>query len=237
MKIYTRVTGIWNGSQYVITATEEHDFGGPVALCCGATAAQTTALNQQTAMTQQISQQAGEVFGDSSTTYKDLMNTFSPTVAAGPNQEGFSAAEKSNLDSQAITETGQAYQNAKAATGDAGSATGGGNVSSVTGGSTTATNLGIATSAAQQTSSDLSQINQADYQQGSQNYNSAVSGMENATGVFGASTSADNAATNSANGEANTANQIATQANTWVSAVTGAIGTIAGSAAKAYTGG
>ena len=60
------------------------------------------------------------------------------------------------------------------------------------------------------------------------NYNTAVAGLENAPNVFNASTSAENAATGAGTAAANTQNQISTQNNSWVQAVTGALGGIAG---------
>lgn len=229
MKIYTHVAYQWNGTQYVEI---ENDFGiyddRSIALCCGPSAGQTTALNQQTQLTQQIMQQGQQVFGSSSQVFSDLVSTLAPTVAAGPNQEGFSQAELSNLQSQAITNGGNAYKNAKAATGDAISAEGGGNT-----GLTSGANIGIqenlASSAAENTANELGQINEANYATGRQNYDTAISDLAQTPNVFNSATSLDNAGTNSAEGEANTANQIATQNNSWMQAVTGALGGVAGS--------
>lgn len=228
MKIHTKLIAHWDGSRYVLESLETLDYDGIIDSCCGATAAQTSAQQQQSAFSQQLSQQATQVFGNSSSVFNDLVSTFAPTVAAGPNQQGFSAAENANLQSQAITSSGQAYQNAKQAVGEAQSAQGGGNTGDVSTGSTTGTDLGIATSAAQNTANELGQINEANYQTGRQNYDTAVSGLEQAPNVFNASTSLDNATTGSQEGAANTANQIATQNNSWVQAVTGALGGIAG---------
>lgn len=211
---------------------QSYEYDGPVALCCGASAGQDAALASQTAMTQQFQQQATQVFGTSSTVANDLINTFSPTVEAGPSQKGFSAAEDANLKSQAITQTGQAYKNAKAAVGDAESAQGGGNAPDVTGGGKIGTDLNLASSAAASTSGELSQIDEANYQTGRQNYDTAVQGLAQAPNSFNAATGFDNAAANSANNESNTANQIATQNNSWMQAVSGALGAVGGAVAS-----
>lgn len=195
---------------------------------CGPTAAQSSIQQQQASFSKQLTQQASQVFGNSSSVFNDLIGTLAPMVAAGPSQEGFSAAEKSNLDSQAITETGVAYRNAAAAVGNTDSAIRGGNDPDVTGGMTTAKNLSVANAAAAQTSSDLSKINQADYTQGQQNYQNAVTGMMNAPSVFNPATSAAGTVTNAQAGAAKTANDIATQDNSWVQGVTGALGGLAG---------
>src|SRR5208283_5298206 len=203
---------------------------------CGSTGAQNQIQSSQIAFMNQAAAQASAIFGQDSTVFNDLLATFAPTVAAGPNQQGFSAQEESNLNSQAITETGQAYKNAKQALGENQSASGGGNVA-LPGGASIGENLGLAESAANQTSSELSQITEANYATGRQNYDFAVQGLMAAPGVFGSSTNATNALTGSRSSAANTANQIAQQNNSWVSAVTGALGNVAGVAVKGAFGG
>jgi len=214
--------------RYVTVSETAHEYTGRVALCCGATQGQKDVANQQLSAYQALQQQGQAVFGDSSSVFNDLRNSLGPIVAAGPGQEGFSPAEKSALQSQAITQTGQAYRNAKQAAGEAMAAQGGGNVGDVTGGSNTAINLGIANSAAQQTSNELNTIDQQDYAVGRQNYENAVQGLGSSTGVFNPATSAAEAATGSGTAAANTQNQIAEQDNSWVGAVAGALGNIGG---------
>jgi hypothetical protein len=236
MHIRTKVISEWNGTRYVSTHTEGYEYEGQVDLCCGATQGQNNALNQQTSLTQQMTQQGQQIFGNSSQVFNDLIGSLSPTVAAGPSQQGFSQAELSNLNSTAITQNGQSYQNEKAAVGNSMAAAGGG-TSALPSGSTEGADLSLAENAGNQTASELSQIKQADYAQGQQNYNTAVSGLESATGVFNPATSAGSAASSAAEGEANTANQIATQNNSWIQGVTGALGGIAAGGMNGYLSG
>jgi hypothetical protein len=231
MKIFTQIIYRWNGTRYVIDSSKSFDYAGPIALMCGPTGAQNAIQGQQSQFSQQLTQQAGTIFGSSSNVFNDLVGSFAPTVAAGPSQNGFSAQEKSGLDSQAITDTGNAYKNAKAAVGDAASAVGGGNTGDVTGGSTTGADLSVANAAAAQTSDELGQINLADEQQGQQNYDNAASGLLNSTSVFNPSTDASGAATKQQSATADTANQIATQDNSWMQAVSGALGAVGGAVA------
>lgn len=231
-KIYTHIELVWDAgrNQYVTRNETWHEYSGTVALCCGSSAGQKDIGSEQSAVYKQITQQSQQVFGDSSSVFKDLMSTFAPTLAAGPNQEGFSQAEKSALQSAAITNTGNAYRNAKQAVGESLAAQGGGNVGDVTGGSKTAIQLGLAENAANETSGELNKIDQADYAIGRQNYAEAASGLAGSTGTFNPATSMAGAATSSGEAAANTANQIAQQDNSWVSSVTGALGGIAGAA-------
>ena len=236
MKIYEKLVFQWNDEtgSYIKVAEVSKEYDGPVAQLCGATDSQKQIQQQQQSFSQQLVSQASAVFGNASKVFNDLVNTFSPTIAAGPNQEGFSAAEKANLQSTAITSTGQAYRNARQAVGEAQAAQGGGNTPGVTSGAKVGTDLSLAENAANQTSSELSQIEQADYNQGRQNYDFAVEGLSKAPDVFNPATGADNAATGSQEGAANTANQIAQENNSWVQAVTGALGGVAGAATGGF---
>jgi hypothetical protein len=229
MKIYSKL--VMDISTGTVLEEQSFNYEGPVAKLCGAGAGLTNVANAQSSAYTQMTQQAQQVFGNSSTVFNDLVSTFTPTVAAGPDQQGFSPAEVSALKSQAITQTGNSYNNAKYAVGEAQAANGGGNVADVNGGSKTATDLSVANSAAANTANELNTIDLNNYQQGNANYNTAVAGLENAPNVFNASTSAENAATGSGSAAANTQNQVAQQNNSWVQAVTGALGGIAGDVA------
>lgn len=229
MKIITKLVARWSPDTgtWVTTYEESYEYDGPVALLCGATSAQSDIMQQQSAFSKQLTQQATQVFGDSSQVFNDLMSTFAPTVKAGPNQQGFSAAENANLQSQAITNTGNAYKNVKAAVGNAQAAEGGGNTN-LPAGADTGVDLGVASSAADQTASELGRITEENYEVGRENYNNAVKGMAAAPSVFNPATEAANAATSSQEGAAKTANEIAQEQNSWVQGVTGALGGIAG---------
>jgi hypothetical protein len=222
MKIITKSIWQWDGTAYIKIAEEGHDFDGLVALACGATSQQNQIEQGQQNFATQLQTQAGSVFGNASNVFNNLMATFQPTVAAGPNQQGFSPQELSNLNSEAITQTGTSYQNAKAALGDQLSAEGGGN-SALPSGTAIGENMGLAEAGANQTASELSGITEQNYAVGRQNYENAVQGEMGAPNVFNSSTSADNAATSAGSAAANTANQIATQQNSWMQPVVGAL--------------
>lgn len=196
---------------------------------CGATGAQNAIEGQQQSFYGTMINQAQQVFGNSSQVFNNLMSTFQPIVAAGPNQQGFSATELSALNSQAITNVGQGYNNAKEAVGNSLAAQGGG-TAVLPGGAGIGVQDSLAENAANQTSSELNQITQANYSTGRQNYLNAVQGEMAAPGVFGTAANFAGEATGSGTAAANTANQIATQQNSWVQAVTGALGGIAGAA-------
>lgn len=197
---------------------------------CGASTAQQQLGQQQSQFFQTLTNQAQSVFGSASGVFNDLVSSFAPVVAAGPNQEGFSAPEKANLDSAAITNSGQAYKNASTAVKEADAAVGGGN-QALPAGAEIGKNLQVAEGAAANTAGELNQINEADYATGRENYFQAASGLAQAPNVFNSSTGLDNATTNSGEAAENTENQISQENNSWVSAVTGALGQVGGAVA------
>ena len=93
---------------------------------CGASSSQKDIAQQQQQNFSTLSNQAGQVFGSSSQVFKDLTSSFEPVLAAGKDQAGYSAAELSNLQSQAVTQGGIATRNAQQAAGERASAAGGG---------------------------------------------------------------------------------------------------------------
>lgn len=231
MKIHVETVWAWSeeSKQYTKISDKSYDYYGEVELACGASPDQEAVQDAQMGYMAQAASQSAAIFGADSQVYSSLMATFAPIVAAGPGQEGFSPAEKANLNSEAITETGQSYKNAKEAVGESQSSVGGGNTS-LPSGTQTGEDLQLAESGANQTASELGQITQADYNQGNQNYNQAVAGEMAAPGVFNGATSAVNSLTGSSSAAGNTANQIAQENNSWVQGVTGALGGIAAAA-------
>jgi hypothetical protein len=195
---------------------------------CGATSAQKA---QQTATSSAYNTavaNAGQVFGASSSVFKDLMSSFAPTIAAGPSQNGFSGQTLSNLNSQAITQSGVEAKNEKAAAGNAAAATSPN--ADLPSGAATGTNLSIAENAGNQTASELSQIQLADEQQGNANYKTAVAGAESAPGVFSPATGATEAATSAGNTAGNAQTAVANANQSDWQLVAGALGGVASAA-------
>ena len=209
MKIYTRVVAKWEGSRYVTTETEWRHHNGPVAFCCGATGQQTQTYNQQSQLSQQMATQAQGIFGDSSAVFNDINSSLAPTVAAGPDQQGFSPAELAARNASVINNGGVAARNAKSAVGDAMAAQNGGNTSGTTSGSTAGIDANIATQSAENTANQENEVQQLNYATGRQNYDTAVAGIEAAPGVFNPATEAASAASGSLKNQADTANEIA----------------------------
>ena len=236
MRIHIKTTWQWDDGmgRYVKVYDEVQEYSGPVALACGANSQQKQIGAAQQSFFTQLTNQSQQVFGAASSVFQNLVNTFTPTIKAGPNQEGFSPAELAAMKSQAITNVGQGYKNVKAAVGNAEAAYGGGNISLPTG-VNEATDLGAAVSAANEQAGLLNNITQADYAAGRENYNNATKGLAESTNVFNPAATAANAATGAGEAASSTANQIAQQSNSWMSAVSGVLGGVAGAATGGLT--
>jgi hypothetical protein len=198
---------------------------------CGPSAGQSAVSNEQQSFYSQLSQNYSTEFAGQQGILSSLTSAFSPILAAGPNQQGFSPAENAALNTQAMNQSSANYKNAATATQSAEAGRGGGNAY-LPSGVNSEINQQVASGAASNLSQEELGITQANYAQGRQNFNTAagalsgVANMENPQGGAGAATGAGNSAFSSATTEYN-------QGNAWMGMVGGALG----GAASAVTGG
>jgi len=158
----------------------------PVAkLCCGGgpSAQQEQIAADQNQMMQQYMQESSQYFSTEMGVIGQIQSSVTPILQAGPNQQGFSGAEQSVLNSSAISDTANQYHSA-AVTSDENSAAGSGNTYAPSGG-TKELNAAIATAGSEQTSGELNQIQQANYATGRQNYWNAEAALGNVSGQLG----------------------------------------------------
>ena len=192
MHISTKRELIWSDKQnrYILLRDLRRPLFGQVAWCKGASAQQTDLANSQQNFTNQLMANYGQQFQNQNAILGTLQNSLNPIVQAGPNQFGFSTAETNNLNAQALQGTGQQYANASKALGQQQAAQGGGN-SYLPTGAQAQQQAGLAAGAANQASNQLMGVQQAGYQQGYNQYQSAVgqlggvAGMYNPTGYAG----------------------------------------------------
>ncbi len=195
---------------------------------CGATQAQTNLQNAQTAAYTQAQQMTQEQYAQQQSIYGPMKTQFDSIFAKGPNQQGFSAEEKGNLDSQAVEGTAENYAGAAKATNDALASEGGGSNPMPTG-AQEEMKQNVADTAAQSESQQESTIQSADYAQGYNEWSAAAGGLQAiASGVN--PLGFENAATAAGSAASTTANDIASQQNSITNAAIGAVGSIAGAA-------
>ncbi len=230
---------IWSNRQerHILLRDVRRPFFGQTALCKGASAQQTQLADSQQNFYNTLSSNYAQQFQNQNAILGALNKSLSPIIQAGPNQFGFSKAETNNLNSQALQGTGQQYSNAAKSLGEQQAAQGGGN-SYLPTGAQAQQQAGLAAGAANQASNQLMGVQQAGYQQGYNQYQSAVgqlggvAGMYNPEGYAGQATGAGSAA-------ASTANQVAqlnNEASPW-NLVGGILGGAAGAGLDAFTGG
>ena len=201
MKIYTKV--VWDIESMRVIESESYDYDGPVELACGATGGQKEIASSQQSFMNQLNADFAQNFGAQSDIYKNLTQSLTPMLEAGPNQQGFSPEERAALNTSAINTTGANYRNAAQAVG--GQLAGRGDDSGIESGVDQQIKGNLAGQAAGQLSTEQNQITQADYAQGRQNFFGAEAGLGgvasglNPTGLAGQATSAGDAAATSAN--------------------------------------
>jgi len=193
---------------------------------CGATSAQEQLQTEQTAFYAQATQEAATTFSEQQAVLAQMQAIYDPILAKGPNQKGFSTEEENDLNAQAVEGTARNYKQAATAVNEQLGAEGGGNIPLTTGAQTQLKSE-TAAAAAQQESSEQSQIEQADYAQGYSEFQGATSALENVSGQYNP-TAFESNATTAGSAASTTANEIAQENNSWVNAAIGAAGSIGG---------
>ena len=192
----------------------------PVSGGCGTHGAENAAAAQQTTFTNQMLGQASSVFGADSGVFNAMKNAYSNLLAAGPSQQGFSAAPLSAMNASAITTGANQARFIKGMVMNQAAGTGGGFGIPGSSGAIPASLAGAEATVAGQTAGALNQIQQENYAQGNANWRAAGAGLAAAPSVYGNLSGVDEAAQGGL--KANMANAQAADAasNWWVKPVT-----------------
>jgi hypothetical protein len=201
-------------------------------MCGGPSQTQLNLQSEEAQFYQTQIQAYNTAYQNFSAIQSTLSQQFSPILAKGPNQMGFSDAELQNLNTTATQGTAQEYAKAKTALQE-NQATQGGGTSNVnlTGGPQNQEAEELAATGAATESAEKLGIQQAGYAQGYNEWQGAVAGEEDLAAGWNPnsfSSSANNAA-GTANSEANAITQ--EQESVWGN-VLGALGGVAGGAAS-----
>lgn len=193
---------------------------------CGSTGAQQTLQEEQMQFYQQAMQMTQEQYQNQQAIYAPMTKQFQSIFDKGPNQQGFSDEELNTLRAGAVEGTAENYKQAATAVGESLAAEGGGN-SLVSTGAQDQIRQEVANSAAQEESRQQTQITEANYNQGYQEWLASAGGLEAiATGQN--PLGFENAATGAGSAASTTANDIAQADNSWINAALGAAGAIGG---------
>jgi hypothetical protein len=175
---------------------------------CGPSGAQKNLAGEQSAFFQNLMSSYQQNFGEQQGIFSSLTKALSPILEAGPNQQGFSAAENAALTGQAINATAANARNAQVVA----ASSAGGNTGVTTGGqkqlqAEIASRAGVGLSGAE------NQINLTNAELGRQNFFNAesglagVAGLENPVGYAGQANNAGGQAFNEATTIQNMTNQ------------------------------
>jgi len=169
----------------------------------GSSAQQNSIAGSQQSFMSTLQNDYGTAFSGQQNILDGLTKSMNSTLAGGPSQFGFSAAENTALKTTATSSIAQSYQNQKQAAGAAAAAAGGGGAV-LPNGSQGQTQAELASQAAQSQSNALLGIQEAGYKQGNANYKEAASGLtsvaslENPSGLASSANNAGEASMSSA---------------------------------------
>jgi len=231
LKIYSRlVIDIATG---LVTEADSYEYSGPVALCKGATSEQKNLEAQQAAFYSVMTADYKQQFARQSAILQALDESWSPVLAGGINQYGFSAAEDTALRSAATDQTAAEYQKAAKATNENIAAMGGGN-EFLPSGAADQLKQEVATESAAQSAAQNLAITEAGYNQGRADYlaaSSALGGFADTYNPTSYASSANTAGSDAAS-TASAIQQADAAASPWST-----IGGIVGGAASSFLGG
>jgi hypothetical protein len=209
--------------------------GRTVSGGCGASSSEEQLQQAQTNLFDTLTADEGQEFADASQVFGQLSSQFSPILAAGINQQGYTPAEISQLNSQAATGTGQQAAMAKQAINSQIAAEGG--AAALPSGAALEAATGVATGAGQQLANTELNTQEQSEALGRQNFLEAAGILGGAPGVFGTSNSAGGIATGAGSAAFKSAAQINAQNNSWVGDVMGVLGDATKLGSSALTGG
>lgn len=187
---------------------------------------QTQTYDEQNAFYQQLNQEYSQVFGQQQSVLKQLQANLQPIINAGPTQQAFSKQQIASLNTMAQDQVATNYQHAIQGVQNQFSNQSGAFVPSGV-----EQNLAgqVASSAAQQLSTEQNQILQNGFQLGNQDYESAVGALSGVANMYNPNGTAG-AANNAGSEVGSTANEITNSNNSWMNLVGGVLGGVGGAA-------
>lgn len=194
-----------------------------------ATGSENTIQSEQISQYQQMQEMTASEYAGQQTVLGAMQPMFESIFQAGPEQEGFSAQEKENLDAQVKSGTAANFKSAATAIGNEEGAEGGG----LPNGATMQTQEELGATAATEESQQEGQVEEADYAAGRSNWESAASGLFNIASQDNPLGYAE-ATTGSGSSASQTAQAIESQDSSWENALIGAGGAVGGGFATGW---
>jgi hypothetical protein len=198
---------------------------------CGPSSSEKSLQQGSENFSQLLNNNYQALYGNQADVLKEIGNSLSPTLAAGPSQQGFSAAELAARNTQAINSSAAAGRNAAQAARTFGAGEGGGGTSGLTSGITKQIEGSIASQTTNNLATQQNNIVNENYQQGNQNYWRAEGGLQTLGQQYGsAASSAETGAINENADSFGQASQITKENNQEAETIAGGITSLAGAA-------
>ena len=202
-------------------------------LGCGPSNAEKNLQSSSSNFATQLQSNYSQLFGQQQGVMSAINKSISPTLAAGPSQNGFSPQENANLTTQAINSSGAASRAAQQSIANYGAGQGSGGSSGLTSGITKQLQASAASQAAGNLTNQTTQIGLANEAQGNANYRTALGASEALAQGYSPNASASGAiGENQASFQQ--ADTIQQQQQQEAQAIAGAVGSIG---MAAFTGG
>lgn len=206
---------------------EDQEFAPrSICSCSGPSAAQTEVFNEQNAFYQQMMQQSATEFSEFQDVYNTLTTQLTPIFNAGPNQQGWSPAEASAVESQITGQTAQNSMQAAQAVNSQFASAGGGTQYVPQGAQQQVAEQAQLAVAGQKSQEEL-QATEANYQQGTQNWLNSAQLLGSASSVMNPEATNASVSNSAGSNVGTTANEITQAGNSWM----GLVGGLANSAA------
>jgi hypothetical protein len=174
---------------------------------------------------QQMTNEAGQVFGSANTVFNNIMGAVKGIVAGGPSQTGMSDAELAARTAANVQANGAAARNMKGAAASSVAAIGGGNTVTP-GGSTQAIAAGATQAAAANQAQGQNQIVNENFEEGRSNFFKALGSEESAPSVYGTANQFNNEAGQEQQVAEKSQQNIDTQTNWWKPLIVNSVSSI-----------
>ena len=195
---------------------------------CGSTSEENDVSKEQADFYKTLTSEYSTIFGQNQAIIGSLTSQFTPILAAGPGQQGFSSQENTALNTQNTETVATDYAQAQKATAQILAARGGGNTMLP---SSVSSNLLAqnANAAAATRAEGANKITMANYAQGYQNWNTAANVLGSTASLINPNSYSSSAST-AGSDAATSAHQIAQDNFAPWGAAVGALGSVAGAA-------
>jgi hypothetical protein len=169
--------------EYIVVEKDSHDFEGAPELACGPDAAEKSLQAQEQGLSAEMASDFNNSYGTQQEWLQSLNKSLSPIVAAGPDQNGLTAAQVAAQTTTALDTSAASNQNIQRAVGNSFAGRGGGNSTGLISGIQTQAAEEAASQSENQLASTLNQNVWNNQILGNNNWKTALGASEQVAGL------------------------------------------------------